>query len=482
MKYEDKSSVQGQPLTIPHKTTEQPFSYWLQKNSYYHRQRINFYKTFIPTGLKVLELNCKNGYLLSALKPCYGVGVDADEAAIIHAQNLYTEYQFYTALEQCSQATFDYIILSFITMEVNDIQQLLEQLHQFCHPGTRIIIESYSYTWEPILWITKKLKLRRPTQFKNWVSRATLYNFLYLARFEPISTGSFMLMPFFIPGISWFFNSIVAMVPLLCRACLHQWVVVRPISSSRTLEAPQGGVSVSVIIPCKNERGNIEAAVKRCPAMGKSTELIFVEGNSRDGTFEEIQRVMALYKEKNIRIYQQSGRGKGDAVRIGFAHAKGDILMILDADLTVPPEALPKFFDALSMGTGELINGSRLIYGMEPNAMTKASFFSNYGIARLVSWAIGQKITDTLCGTKVLWKKDYEHIAEHRSFFGIQDPYGDFDLLFGAARFNLKIIDLPIHYKQRLYGTTTISRFYDVWFLIWIGWKAVVRLKMRKLP
>lgn len=238
--------------------------------------------------------------------------------------------------------------------------------------------------------------------------------------------------------------------------------------------------TVSIIIPCRNEKGNIESAIKRCPVMGGKTEIIFIEGNSADGTLEEIKRVVSHYPEKKIRWFTQDGVGKGDAVRKGFAHATGDILMILDADLTVPPEELPKFYESLIEKKGDCINGSRLIYGMESGAMGYLAWMANRFFGSLVSWITGQKITDTLCGTKVLWKKDYERIALQRKELGLSDPFGDFDLLFGAAKLKLKIIDVPIHYKRRAYGKTNISRFKEVWFLLWMCVRAWWALRMQK--
>ncbi len=238
-------------------------------------------------------------------------------------------------------------------------------------------------------------------------------------------------------------------------------------------------ISVSIIIPCRNEQGNIDAVIQRCPDMGMHTEFIFVEGHSTDGTLKEIQRIAEKYPDKDITWYVQQGKGKGDAVRKGFAQAKGDVLMILDADLTTPPEALPQFFEALTSGKGDCVNGSRLVYGMESGSMGWLAWVANKFFGWLVSWIIGQSVTDTLCGTKVLWKKDYERIAQHRKKLGLYDPFGDFDLLFGAANLNMKIVDIPVHYKRRIYGKTNIQRFKEVWFLLWMCWKAFWKIKVR---
>jgi glycosyltransferase involved in cell wall biosynthesis len=232
-----------------------------------------------------------------------------------------------------------------------------------------------------------------------------------------------------------------------------------------------------VVIPARNEAGNIEAAIARTPAMGTWTELIFVEGNSTDETWEVIQQAKQNHPNRPIKILQQKGKGKGDAVRTGFAAAEGDILMILDADLTVPPEEMPKFYDAIVSGACEFANGSRLVYPMEKRAMQFLNLCANKTFGILFSWLLGQSLKDTLCGTKVLTKADYQRIAENRSYFGDFDPFGDFDLLFGASKLNLKILDLPIRYKERVYGQTNIQRWKHGWLLLNMLVFAAAKLK-----
>jgi len=455
---------------------KKPFDYWLKKNKYYHKRLVKFFTFVVPEKSKILQIGCKNGYLLHSLNPSFGVGIDQDKTVIAPAQSRYPQYTFFNCpIEQVKiKETFDYIILSSVTMETDDIQTLFEQLQKFCNKKTRIIIDTYSYLWEPVLWATQKLGLKRPTKLKNWISRNDLKNFLYLSGFETVTQGHRMLMPLYIPIISTILNSFLAQLPLIRRLCLHEWIIARPEPKPQ-----KNSYSVSVIIPCKNEKGNIEPALKRCPNMGKSTEIIFVEGNSKDETLNEIKRVAKKYKEKNISYYVQKNKGKGDAVRLGFSKAVGDILMILDCDLTTPPEELPKFFEALITNKGEFINGSRLVYGMENNAMRFIAILANFFFSLLLSWIIGQKIKDSLCGTKVLFKSDYDKIASNRSFFGNHDPFGDFDLIFGAAKQNLKIVDMPVHYKNRKYGKTQINRFIHGWFLLFMSFIAWKKFKLR---
>ena len=235
--------------------------------------------------------------------------------------------------------------------------------------------------------------------------------------------------------------------------------------------------SVSVIVPARNEAGNISTIFKRLPKMGRETELIFVEGHSQDDTFVVIEREIAAHSSTPSRVYRQTGIGKADAVRLGFEQAHGEILMILDADLTVPPEDLPRFYQALCNRTGEFINGVRLVYPMEQQAMRTLNLLGNKFFSIAFSWLLGQSIKDTLCGTKVLWKKDYELISSNRSYFGEFDPFGDYDLIFGAAKLNLKIVDLPIRYRERTYGSTNIHRWRHGWLLVKMVAFAARRLK-----
>lgn len=461
--------------------SQHPFSYWLRKNRYYHACIKKFYRFVVSPEASVLHVNCKNGYLLDAMQPLVGVGVDTNELFITEARQQYKEFQFYTGSVDAITVShkFDYVVLSLVTMEVDDVQALFQQLHRFVHPGTRVIVETYSYLWEPVLWLTQKLGLRRPTRFKNWLSRYDVDNFLYLAGFEAVTTGSYVLFPLWIPFFSWFCNVLLAPLPLIRTLCLQQWLIARPKPPVRRLEDS----TVSVIVACCNERGNIERVVRECPMMGRGTEIIFVEGNSTDGTLDEIKRVAEQYKEShNISWYVQDGIGKGDAVRKGFAYAKGDVLMILDADLTMPAPELSKFFKALVSGKGELINGSRLVYGMESEAMRFLNLITNFCFGLSFSWTLGQRIKDTLCGTKVMWKKDYECLARQRVAFGLHDPFGDFDLIFGAAKLNLKIVDMPIRYKNRTYGTTKIGnkgRFRHGVMLLWMNLIAMRKFKFR---
>lgn len=464
--------------TVKKKAQEsKPFSYWLEKNHYYHHRLKKFYRFAVPEGMRVLALQCKNGYLLDAVKPSYGVGIDTDLAMITEAKETYARYNFYqgTLADIDERIPFDYILLSGVTGDVHDVQALFESLKPFCHSGTRIVIDTYARSWQPLAWCAQKLGLSSGQSSKHWLSQEDISNLLYLANYQQVHQSEFMLLPVYLPVLSTVCNALLAHVPVIKRLCMHRAIVARPLFIKRDTQ----DYTVSVIIPCKNEKGNIEAAVKRTPQMGKFTELIFVDGHSTDGTFEEMKRVAQKYPERSISIYKQKAKGKGDAVRLGFDYAIGDIVMILDADLTMPPEELPKFYYALVENKGECINGSRLVYNMEQQAMRPLNYFANRFFSGLFSWLLNQRIKDTLCGTKVLWKDDYQMIARNRSYFGTFDPFGDFDLLFGAAKLHLKLVDVPVHYKNRRYGVSQIRRFYCGWILLGMSFLAMKKFKFK---
>jgi ubiquinone/menaquinone biosynthesis C-methylase UbiE len=430
---------------------------WRRRYRYYHNDQASYLRYLVPEGKRVLELGCGTGDLLHALKPSYGVGVDLSPGMVKTAQSKYPHLIFITGdanhPEQLSQMTFDYVILSDLVGYLDDIESCLEGLHRFCEPHTRIIISFYNFLWEPVLTAAECLKLKTPTPQHSWLTPNDMRNLLLLADYQVVKTEQRLLFPVYVPLVTWLLNHI-GTLPVINRACLCHYVVARALFRKQ-----RDDFSVSIVIPCRNEKGNIESAIQRIPRFGKYQEIIFVDGHSTDGTQDEIRRVMAAHVDRDIKLLVQKRSGKGEAVREGFKDAMGDILMILDADLTVPPEDLPKFYRALASGKAEFLNGCRLVYPMEGEAMRLLNLIANKLFAMAFTWLLGERLKDTLCGTKVLFRKDYEALTQNRSYFGDFDPFGDFDLLFGASKLNLKIIEVPVRYRRRLYGETQISRF-----------------------
>ncbi len=446
-----------------------------KKGKYYHQELENYLRFLVPEGASVLEIGCGTGDLLAALQPGRGVGIDISPQMVKKAQQNYPDLDFRVDDFEDLQIeeTFDYIIIAETIGHVDDIQQALQGLHKVCTPETRIITIYFNYLWAPVIKITELTGIRMKQSLQHWLPLDDIANLLSLTDFDVVKKGYRVLMPLYIPLFSSFCNRFLANMPLFWKMALTEVLVSRPVAARKAAR----DTSCTVLVPCRNERGNIEDAIRRTPEMGKQTEFIFVEGGSSDGTYEECLRVQAAYPDKDISVLQQDGRGKGDAVRKGFAAAKNDVLMILDADLTVPPEDLPKFFEAITSGKGEFINGSRLVYGMEKEAMRFLNTLGNKFFSRVFTYLFEQRIRDTLCGTKVLWRKDYLKIQEGRKYFGEFDPFGDFDLLFGAVKLNLKIREIPIRYRERTYGSTQISRFRHGVLLLKMAWFGLFKIK-----
>lgn len=428
-----------------------------KKGSYYHKELEKYLRFLIPAHASVLEIGCGTGELLAAVNPGRGLGIDINPKMVEAGRNKFPNLQFAVGnLENLQiEEKFDYVLLVYVIGQVDDIHLAFNELHKVCKPETRIVILYYNYLWEPVLKFAEFIGLRKKQSLQHWLPLEDIANLLYLNDFDVIKKGYRFLLPLSIPFVSTFFNKFLTNMPFFWKLALNEILVARPLETRKKPEE----TTCSVIIPCRNEKGNIEQAVLRIPDLGKHTEIIFVEGHSQDGTLEECQRVKDKYPHKEIKVLVQGGAGKGDAVRKGFSCAKNDVLMILDADLTVPPEDLSKFFATIVSGKGEFVNGSRLVYQMERQAMRFLNLLGNKFFSRAFTYLLEQRIRDTLCGTKVLWREDYLRIAAGRDYFGDFDPFGDFDLLFGAAKLNLKIVEIPIRYRDRTYGTTQISRF-----------------------
>ncbi len=450
---------------------------WTGWGGYYHRRLAQIFQSLIPPGQSVLEIGCARGDLLASLKPAVGVGLDFSAEMLSAAKRRHPELCFIgcDAHELSLKRKFDVVVLSDLLNDVWDVQTVLRQVAALTLPHSRIIINSYSRLWEPVLSLAERLDWAKPCLNQNWLTVEDINNLLNLADFEPIRHWPEIIWP--LPGgflSDWLNRYWVKLWPFEHLA-LTNLIIARP-RPRPALE--RATASVSIIIPARNEAGNIRQIFSRVPKkMARFTELVFIEGHSRDETYSVIEEAIAAHPEWRCQLARQNGIGKGDAVRLGFSLAKGSVLMILDADLTVPPEDLPRFYEALCSGKGEFINGVRLVYPMEKQAMRFINLIGNKFFGLAFSWLLGQPVKDTLCGTKVLWKKDYDLIAANRAYFGDFDPFGDFDLLFGAAKLNLKILDLPVRYRERTYGTTNIQRWRHALLLFRMMLFAAARIK-----
>ncbi len=432
----------------------------------------------IPHDARVLEVGCGRGDTLAALSNAVRHGLDSSPVAVERARCDHPALTLFEgdALTFQSDERYDAIVCDRMVHSTPDIQMLLENVGAHLAPGGRVYLTCYNYLWEPALRVAERLGLKFPTPENNWLSESDLVNLFDLADLEVVKFEDRMLIPAPVPVVSGLVNRFLAPLPVLRSFSVYRLYVLRRRASGRApaVIPPR----VSVVVPARNEEGNVPNIIARTPVMGRETELIFVEGGSKDGTRAAIEREMADYKGPlKLSFHTQSGKGKGDAVRVGFAHATGDLLMILDADLTVPPEELPKFYDVMVQGKTDYVHGTRLVYPMEREAMRFLNKLGNIGFSKLFTFLLNQPLKDTLCGTKVVWSRDWRRISDNRSYFGDFDPFGDFDLIFGAAKLNLKILEIPIRYRDRTYGETNISRFRHGWMLLQMSAVAATKLK-----
>ncbi len=441
---------------------------------YYRRRLCELYAFLIPPGRRVLEIGCGQGDLLASLRPSYGLGIDFSPVMIDGARARHSHLHFVCAdaHELNLHEKFEYVVCSDLLNELWDVQQILAVVAEHCLPTTRFILNLHSNLWQGPRQVAARVGLARPQMVQNWLTPEDIVNLLYLADFEVIRTSHEILWPLPLPLIAAFCNRVLVKLWPFYYLGLTNLVIARPKPN-----APLPTPLVSVVVPARNEAGNIPAVFDRVPDMGLGTELIFVEGGSTDHTYETIEREMLGRQRPRTRLLRQSGKGKGDAVRLGFANASGELLMILDADLTVAPEDLPRFYEAWLSGKGDFVNGVRLVYPMEERAMRFFNLIGNKFFSLAFSFLLGQNVKDTSCGTKVLSRSHYGPILANRAYFGNYDRFGDFDLLFGAAKFSLKIVDLPIRYRERIYGESKLQRWRIGWLLIRMVLLGLRRLK-----
>jgi len=422
---------------------------------YFYKQIKKLLKSVVEPGKSVLCYRSDMGQFLDWVEPSRGVGVEIAPNLVEQSRKDYPQYEFQLqeTEEVKVEGTFDYILLVFAVNDSFDVQSVLDKLRTCCAEHTRVVIVWHNYLWQPAIALGEKLGLKAPQPKQNWLSGVNLKHILKLSKFETVREQHSVLFPFGVPGLSWLMNTVMPRLPLVGDLCLVQSVVARPV----VVAAPRKDLSVSVIIPCRNEAGNIEEAVVRTPDMGSHTELIFCDDKSTDGTPDIVREMQKKYPGKDIRLVEGPGICKARNVWTGFDAAEGDVLMILDGDLAVPPEELSRFYNAMAENTGEFINGARLIYPMQGAAMRLPNIFGNKFFAQAFSYVLRSAVTDTLCGTKVLLRQDYERMKKFRGTWGVDDRWGDYELLFGAAKINLKYVEIPVHYYERTYGDTKMT-------------------------
>jgi len=455
-----ESLAAGQRLTLQQAkdATADRRERYINANRYYYGALRDLITFLVESDKRVLSLPCDIGQYLEWVRPTRGVGIDNSVRLVEIAQQRNPQFTFQVGSPEETRLnqTFDYILVVNGVNKFFDIQATFAGLRRNCESQTRVVVVFYNFLWQSLVVLAEKLGLKMPEPPQNWLSSRDVAGMLRLEGFEVVRKYSTILMPVYIPMVSWLLNRVIARLPGFHRLCFVQALVARPVPLPDP-EQSRAAPSVSIVIPCRNERDNIEAAVIRTPDMGSHTELIFCDDKSTDGTADEVRRMQACYPHRDIRLVDGPGIGKADNVWTGFDAARGDILMILDADLTVPPEELPRFYAALVADRGEFINGSRMVYPMQHESMRSLNVLGNKAFSLVFSHILRQGLKDTLCGTKALWRRDYERIRPLRGRWGIRDRWGDYELIFGAARTNLHIVDLPVHYLERLHGVTKMT-------------------------
>ncbi|MCX5716027.1 MAG: glycosyltransferase [Candidatus Omnitrophica bacterium] len=448
---------------------------WLNRNRYYYKSKERFYQFLIPRSKRVLVIGCETGDLLASLKPSYGVGIDISEKMIDIARQKHKDYKFYTmdAQEKLPDEKFDYVVICGMVGELEDVQTFFNTLKTAGDEFTCYILDHYNALWEPLLKFGEAIKLRMPTPFQNWLQIDQISNLLDLCGFDILKTYRCFLFPFYIPVLSFFINSILINVPFLNRLSLLRYVVAKKVCTETH------NYGISVVIPCRNEESNIKHVAERIPDMGRHVEIIFVDNGSTDHTADEIKKTIKDNPNRDIKLYVQPKIGKKNALIEGFDRAQQEVLMILDADLTVMPGDLEKFFNVINCGKAEFVNGSRMVYPQERQSMRYLNIIGNYIFGRIFSWVLKFSLTDTLCGTKGFLKKYWPEIKENEiTSRGSLDKWGDFDLLFAAASFNLKMAEIPVRYKRRVYERSKMQHFRHGFKLLIMTFIAIKRFRI----
>lgn len=469
-------SARSMPVLVENRRS---LAKWRKHNLYYYRDIERLYQFLVRSHSRVLDVGSGSGYLLNVVDAAEGLGIDVDPVAVAEARQTFPnlEFQVQNAEDFQVEAAFDYVLFANTLSYLGNIQKTLQNTRQACKPSTRVVLTFHNPGWEPILNFATAIGQRMSLPPLNWLSLEDVENLLDLAGFEVVSHGKRQLFPKNVPLVSWFFNRVLAPLPGFNSLCLTESVVARVRPDAKAIAGTQEK-TCSVIVPARNEAGNIEDCVARMPRMGRHTEIIFIEGHSRDNTWEEIQRVQEEYGNQwDIKIAQQSGKGKGDAVRQGFNMATGDVMMILDSDLTVCPEDLIYFFEAVASGKCEFANGCRLIYPVSQETMPWLNRVANRLFAWFLSYLMNTTIKDSLCGTKAMSRENYKKLAANRAYFGDFDPFGDFDLLFGSAKLGLHITDIPVRYMPRTYGSSNIQHIKEGMVLLKMCMYAAQKLK-----
>jgi SAM-dependent methyltransferase len=441
------------------------------RNRYYNQFLIRWCRSFIAPGQRILDVGCGRGDVLAELKPAGGVGIDLSQAMVEAAAAEFPNLSFrHAAVEDFDgEAGFDAALLINTAEYTFDMGAVIARCHRALRDNGKLLLTTANPLWSPVFHFASRLGLRIPECERLFVTNEDLVNLLRLHGFDVVYKRMSLLVPKYIPFLSDFLNNTWSRIPILRLLSSTQFIVARKVPAARR------EYSVSIVVPCYNERGNIERCIREVRKIGSRTELLFVDDGSKDGTAEAVDP--ALNPDIDVRVIRYTpNRGKGHAVTMGFNAASGDIVMILDADLTTMPEELAPVYEAFAAGHAEFVNGTRFIYPMEGRAMKWANYVGNKMFNILVSLVMECRVSDTLCGTKAMFRRNYISMEMGR------DPWGDYDFLFGAAQQRLLIRELPVHYRERLAGFSKMNSMKHTVNLLRMCWHGFFQVKtMRPL-
>lgn len=447
------------------------------KHSYYYTLIQWLLRFLIPSNKRILYYGCYKDEIVYSLGPSCAVIVNEETKERISntaVEFVHCPYHLYKPRDK-----FDYIVLDTVTGKTVDINLLLRNISPACHSHTRLIIHQENYLWRPLLDLAAALGLKKPEKTQNWLSVKDMETYLMAAGFETTRIYKKNIFPLRLGVTGPLLNYIFSLVPLFDFLKLDQFIIARHTAPSGNPTAPP---SLTICLTVKDEENNIEPIVSTLPVLCEKQEVLFVEGNSSDNTVREIERMKMLFPHKNIRLVRQPGKGQGDAIRSGFKEANGEIIILYEGDGTSDPRDIAYFYEAMKNGRFEFIEGSRLVYPLSNNSMPLINKTGNLLFAKWFSFFLNQRTTDVLSGIKAILKKDYENIYNTWGFIGIPDPFGDFELLFGSARYGLKIGEIPIRYKPRVFGKSKTSVFRHGWYLLKMAWAGYFIFRNSKIP